>query len=327
MNEKIELQLQRLADGELDRRQLRTMLQQAQRQPELWQAMALAFVENQILQQEIAGGQFRHATNADRSSSRPDVATSNVGPSTVATSKSAIKSDSAFAAAIYRGQEIPKEEIVHAQLSVPHRRSLSNNPSWRWWSALAATWLVIPMAYWMGTFGNSNAAFQNMGTEVAQSNRGFGDNRWDASGFQDERQSAVAEVAGHLDGTRDGNPVLENPRLPSNSQTEPRTKLPNNARTLASNTLDPNEAPFSVKLVGQDGADLADGPIPLYPASMATQAGVDPSSATVPIEVQRRYNQLGFEVRVQVTQIQLQLDDGREISLPIRNYVLIPIGQ
>lgn len=52
MNEN-ELQLQRLVDGQLDRGQVQQLLAKAQRQPELWQQIALAFVEDQIWQAEI----------------------------------------------------------------------------------------------------------------------------------------------------------------------------------------------------------------------------------------------------------------------------------
>ena len=50
---KNELQLQRLVDGQLDRGQVQQLLAKAQRQPELWQQIALAFVEDQIWQAEI----------------------------------------------------------------------------------------------------------------------------------------------------------------------------------------------------------------------------------------------------------------------------------
>lgn len=330
MNEKIELQLQRLADGELDRRQLRLMLQQAQRQPELWQAMALAFVENQILQQEIAGGQNRSAVSAGGANAGGtnagganalgvDGHTPVRGAGTGLGHAGDKTFDTSVAAAVRRGQHVPADDQVHAQRGPFYSRPRLSNPSWRWWSALAATWLVIPIAYWLGMIGGPDFKFRNLGTSVAQSELRGAPDAGDAGASRDERQRALAEVAGQLDGTRDGNPVLEN-----------RRNLPNSgaaSRTMAQYPAKPDAAPFSVKLVGQDGADLTNGPIPLYPASMATKAGFDPTSTDVPLEIQRRYNRHGFEVRVQVTQIQLQLDDGREISLPIRNYVLVPIGQ
>ena len=55
MNEN-ELQLQRLVDGQLDRGQVQQLLAKAQQQPELWQQIALGFVEDQIWEAEIGDG-------------------------------------------------------------------------------------------------------------------------------------------------------------------------------------------------------------------------------------------------------------------------------
>lgn len=52
MREK-ELQLQRLVDRQLSRQQIQTLISNAQREPELWQDIAVAFVEEQLFDQEI----------------------------------------------------------------------------------------------------------------------------------------------------------------------------------------------------------------------------------------------------------------------------------
>ena len=52
MSEK-ELQLQRLVDRQLDRQQIQALMSDAQQDPELWQDIAVAFVEDQLFNQEI----------------------------------------------------------------------------------------------------------------------------------------------------------------------------------------------------------------------------------------------------------------------------------
>ncbi|HMP80140.1 MAG TPA: hypothetical protein PKD54_11860 [Pirellulaceae bacterium] len=52
-NEKWDLELQRLVDGELTRPRIRDMLGQAESQPDLWRELALAFVEQQVIGREL----------------------------------------------------------------------------------------------------------------------------------------------------------------------------------------------------------------------------------------------------------------------------------
>lgn len=238
MNEKLELQLQRLADGELNRRQISALLQQAQSQPELWESMALAFVENQVLQREIAAGQ---------------------------------------------------DEAVWTRTArrAEHKSPASQRPpSWRWWSALAATWLLMPLAYWTGSLNS-------------------------ASSFGPSPQVAVNEVQQH-DSKQDPGLLAQNDgQSPSR---EPNPPL--------------YSAPYRMNLVSRDGTRLVENPVPIYPDALYDVSGLSEVPTTpISLDARQKLHRWGLQVRPQTTLIEVRLEDGREIVVPIHSYTVTPYGQ
>lgn len=123
--EPLELELQRMVDGELSPIRMRSLLQVAESQPGLWRELALAFVEQQVLQREAT---------AFARGERP-----------------ALGSE---AGAAGTGSEMAKAPIGKQRM-VPARES--GNPSRkretlnaRWLAAAAAIWLMLPIGYWLG---------------------------------------------------------------------------------------------------------------------------------------------------------------------------------
>jgi hypothetical protein len=352
MNEKIELQLQRLADGELDRRQLRLMLQQAQRQPELWQAMALAFIENQIIHQEIVGsptvtqGSLRKSSDssawqsaeASRAAIVPAVGNSPSNPNTVsalAGSASLFDSQGGITRALQATAAVVEEGQPQVQPSPPHHTSRSTQPSWRWWSALAATWLLLPMAYWFGN--NSPAIRSNSPTDGVTGIR-TAPTAENLRIAQSEADGSTMLGGGSVNRADPGNPRLPDAKnndgplwsqrspqpIPGSEIQTPRSGLSPGQRSL---TDLPSSAPFSLRLVNEQGNAIVEDPIPVYTTNTMEQFDANSASNTVPEDLQRDFNRLGYRVVVDVMYIRGQLEDGRELIVPLRKYYLTPIGQ
>ncbi len=74
-----EMQIQRLVDGQLSRPQIQQLLKAAERQPEMWRELAVAFVEDRILAGEarrFASGLARSGTHFETDSAANDLTTS-----------------------------------------------------------------------------------------------------------------------------------------------------------------------------------------------------------------------------------------------------------
>ena len=84
-----ELQLQRLIDGQLDRSQIQQLLAEAQQQPELWQQIASAFVEDQIWKAEI-GDRFVETTAAGTVNENEKTLVANITAQPKQTSQSTV---------------------------------------------------------------------------------------------------------------------------------------------------------------------------------------------------------------------------------------------
>ncbi len=129
--EALELELQRLADGELDQRRVSDLLRLAENRPGIWREMALVFVEQQAMGRALS--QFV----GDTSSPAPE--DGEVLPA--GTAMSAANCD-------WGSGTTPAKPVFWMSANV------------FWLSAAAALLLVMPLGYWLGIQQGAQFAHQ-----------------------------------------------------------------------------------------------------------------------------------------------------------------------
>lgn len=93
------------------------------------------------------------------------------------------------------------------------------------------------------------------------------------------------------------------------------------------NGLTQIKAPFSARLVDNQGRAMSDQGIPLITESMAREYGYKYNPAEVPQSVQSQFNRVGYEIKPNVEYYKWRTSDGRIVEVPVQNYMVQSYGQ